>query len=113
MRPEVSAFWPIAEGVRLRVRALPGASREGIAGVEIAADGKAHLKIRVRAKAQDGRANLAVRDVLAATLGIARSRLVLESGDTQRLKIFTCLGDEREQARIMNFFNSINAWIGE
>jgi uncharacterized protein len=70
-----------AEG-RLAVRVTPGARREGL---EIA-DGRLLAKVRV--KPEDGKANAAVLDLLAAALGIAGSRLRLLRGATSREKLF-------------------------
>lgn len=70
-----------AEG-RLAVRVTPGARSEAL---EIE-DGR--LLAKVRAKPQDGRANDAVRELLAAALGLAPSRLELLRGATSREKQF-------------------------
>ncbi len=70
-----------AEG-RLALRVTPGARVEAL---EIA-DGC--LIARVRAKPEDGKANDAVRDLLARALGCATSRLHLLRGATSRDKLF-------------------------
>lgn len=67
---------------RLAVRVTPGAKVEGL---EIAAG---RLLAKVRAKPQDGKANDAVRDLLAGALGLAPSRLELLRGATSREKQF-------------------------
>lgn len=67
---------------RLAVRVTPGASLEAL---EIE-DGR--LLAKVRAKPEDGKANEAVRDLLAAALDIAPSRLALLRGATSREKQF-------------------------
>ena len=67
---------------RLVVRVTPGAKVETL---EIA-EGK--LLAKVRAKPQDGKANDAVRELLAAALGLAPSRLELLRGATSREKQF-------------------------
>lgn len=67
---------------RLAVRVTPGAKVEML---EIAA-GK--LLAKVRAKPEDGKANQAVRDLLAAGLGLASSRVELLRGATSREKQF-------------------------
>ena len=68
----------------LSVRVKPG-SRKGPL-VETGADGE--LTIYVRERAVDGRANEAVVRVLADHLGVPRSRVVLTSGATSRVKRF-------------------------
>ena len=66
---------------RLAVRVSPGARGEGIV-VEAQ-----RVLVRVRAKPQDGAANVAVLALLARALGIAPSRLRLLRGDTGRDKL--------------------------
>jgi uncharacterized protein YggU (UPF0235/DUF167 family) len=66
------------------VRVKPG-SRKGPL-VETGPDGE--LTIYVREPAVDGKANAAVLRVLAAHLGVPRSRIELASGATSRLKRF-------------------------
>ena len=70
-----------AEG-RLAVRVAPGARVEAL---EIDAG---RLLAKVRAKPEDGKATAAVRDLLAAALGIAPSRVDLLRGATSREKQF-------------------------
>lgn len=67
---------------KLAVRVTPGAKVEILEIV----DGRLHIK--VRAKPEDGKANEAVRDLLARALGLAPSRLSLLRGATAREKMF-------------------------
>lgn len=67
---------------RLSVRVTPGARMEGI---EIAGG---RLSAKVRAKPEDGKANEAVRDLLAAALQVAPSKVELLRGATSREKQF-------------------------
>ena len=60
---------------RLTVAVRPRAGRDGIVGWQ---DGV--LRVRVKAPPADGAANEAVRDVLAARLGCARSRIEIVRG---------------------------------
>lgn len=76
-----------ADGATLRVRAAPGATREGIRGVHAGA-----LKIAVSAPAEQGKANERIGEVLAAALGLAARRLVLVHGATARDKTFCVRG---------------------
>ncbi|MCJ2179931.1 DUF167 domain-containing protein [Novosphingobium album (ex Hu et al. 2023)] len=81
--PPAEAVQALAdEEGRLAVRVTPGARSEAL---EVA-DGK--LLAKVRAKPQDGKANDAVRDLLAAALGLAPSRVELLRGATSREKQF-------------------------
>lgn len=72
----------VDEEGRLAVRVTPGARVEAL---EIEGG---RLLAKVRAKPQDGKANDAVRELLAAALGFAPSRLELLRGATSREKQF-------------------------
>jgi uncharacterized protein (TIGR00251 family) len=67
---------------RLRLRVTPGARRPRIFGRH----GDA-WKVHVAAAPERGRANAAVLDVLAATLGVPRHQLEVVSGATTRDKV--------------------------
>lgn len=68
------------------MRAQPGASRDAIEGVGEDAAGQRFLKVRVRAIAEKGKANTAVELVLAKALGVPKSAVSVEKGETQRIK---------------------------
>jgi len=72
----------VSESVVVRVK--PG-SRKGPL-VEVGDDGE--LTVYVPERAVDGKANAAVTKLLAAHLGVPRSRLELVSGATARVKRF-------------------------
>jgi len=81
--PAAGAIRTLVDGEgRLAVRVTPGARFEAL---EIA---EGRLLARVRIKPEDGKANAAVRDLLAAALGIAPSRVELLRGATSREKLF-------------------------
>jgi len=63
--------------VLLSVKAVPGASRDQIAG----AVGE-RLKVRIAAPPEGGRANKAILALLADALGVKKSGLAIESGRT-------------------------------
>ena len=65
----------------LSVRAQPGAKRSGVAGLW-----NGHLRVAVRAPAEDGRASEEVLEVLAAALGLKRSALAIVRGERARHK---------------------------
>jgi uncharacterized protein YggU (UPF0235/DUF167 family) len=80
--PPAEAIRALADAQgRLALRVTPGARDEGIA---IQQGG---LLVKVRAKPEDGKANTAVLELLAAALGIATSRLRLLRGATGRDKL--------------------------
>jgi uncharacterized protein (TIGR00251 family) len=82
---------------RLRLRVSPGARRTEIAGRH--GDG---WKIRVAAAPENGRANEAVRRLLAEELGLPRSSVTIVSGHTAREKIVELQGisGERVEAKL-------------
>ncbi len=65
----------------MQVIVLPGAPRHEVAGEF---DGR--LKLRIAAPAIEGRANEALERFLAETLGVARSAVCVERGETGRRK---------------------------
>ena len=71
---------------RLSVRVTPKAARTGIAGWRIGADGREELELRVTEAPADGAANEAVVRLLAKTLRVSRSSIVILSGHTSRHK---------------------------
>lgn len=91
-----------ADGVRLTVRATPNAARDAIDGLSVLADGRAVLKVRVRAVPDKGAANSAVTELLARELGLARRAVRLTSGATARLKQFRLeTPDDAERQRLV------------
>lgn len=94
--PAVTAH---GDHVRLTVRLTPNGGRDAIDGLEAAADGEEHLKVRVSAVPEKGKANQALVAFLAKKLGLAKSKLSLISGDTQRKKILRIEGDPEDLMR--------------
>ncbi len=82
------------EGVLLRVKAVPGASRDQIAGP--LGD---RLKVRVSAPPEGGRANDAIIRLLSSALGIGRSQVEIVSGRTRPEKVFRLLGVDIDGVR--------------
>lgn len=81
--PSPSAVQALIDGEgRLSVRVTPGARVEALDVSE------GNLIAKVRAKPEDGKANEAVRQLLASALGIAPTRLELLRGATSREKQF-------------------------
>jgi len=77
----------------LTVRLTPKGGQDAIDGVERLADGQTVLKARVRAVASEGAANAALLRLIAATLGVAPSRVRLIGGATARIKRLRVEGD--------------------
>ena len=82
------------EGSIIAVRAQPGARRNGIVGEQAGA-----LKLAVTAPPDKGRANEALVEVLAESLGVKRSQVELVSGATSRAKKFLVRGMTPEALR--------------
>jgi uncharacterized protein (TIGR00251 family) len=65
----------------ISVKAVPGASRDEIAGM--LGD---RLKVRVQAPAEEGKANRAICNLIAKRLGISTARVTVESGRSRAEK---------------------------
>jgi len=91
---EQSSFYRrVSGGLELFVRLTPKSSRDAVEGVETASDGRAHLKARVRAVPEKGKANQALVKLIASTLGVPARDVEIVSGDTARLKTVRVSGD--------------------
>lgn len=81
------------DGVEVFVRLTPKSARDAVEGVEVSDDGRAHLKARVRAVPEKGKANQALIKLVAKALGVPASNVEVASGDTARLKMLRIAGD--------------------
>lgn len=79
--PDLSRL--VQAGARIAVRVTPRGGRDALV-----LDEAGSIHVRVTAPPEDGRANAAVRKLLARALGIAPSRLTLVGGATARDKLF-------------------------
>jgi hypothetical protein len=77
-----------ANGATFRVKVQPGASKNGIVGVQEDA-----LKIRINAPPVQGKANKALIDFLARKLGVKNRQAKIISGHTTRLKRIKVIGE--------------------
>jgi len=68
------------EDLLISVRAVPGASNEDIAWEED------HLKVRLTAQAQDGKANKRLAKLLGKYFGVPQSAVTIVKGLTSRTK---------------------------
>lgn len=88
------SFYSITDdGVRLFIRATPGASRDEIAGLWTGGDGETRLAVKVSAPPDKGRANAAIVKLLAKRIGVSKSAVVIVAGETARLKTVEIKGD--------------------
>jgi len=77
----------------LRLRVTPGARRSGVIGRY----GDA-WKVSVAAAPDDGKANAAVLELLAETLGVSRKSVELVTGSASRVKVVAFRGLTSQQA---------------
>jgi len=82
-----------AAGLVVATRVTPRADRDAIAGLGALADERPVLLARVRAVAEDGKANDAARRLLAKAAGVPASAVALLAGATARLKSFRIAGE--------------------
>ena len=80
----------------LFVRLTPKGGRDALDGVETGADGKCHVRARVRAVPEDGKANAALENLLAGKAGLPRSAATVIAGQTARLKQVELKGEPAE-----------------
>jgi uncharacterized protein len=81
------------QGISVALRVTPRAGRDDIDGLETLANGRAVVKVRVRAIADGGEANRAVTELLAKALGVPKASVRIISGTTSRLKQIAVDGD--------------------
>ena len=79
---------------RLAVKAIPRASRDEVAGWM-----GGELKVRIRAPALEGRANGALCDFLARTLGLGRGAVTVAVGEKSRRKLVRIDGLALDEVR--------------
>ena len=90
--------------VSFHVRLTPKGGRDAVEGWEQASDGSEHLKARVRAVPEDGKANAALVALLSDMLAVPKSAIRIASGATSRLKRVEIAGDVAAlTARLENF----------
>jgi uncharacterized protein len=92
----------VDEGVALVVRVTPRGGRDALDGVELMADGRAVLKLRVRAAPADGEANAAVIKLLAATLKLRRGDIDITAGATARIKQVLLRGEPQHLTALLD-----------
>ncbi|MCW1926145.1 DUF167 domain-containing protein [Luteolibacter arcticus] len=75
--------------MEIRVLAVPNARAGEVIGWEDDPRAGRVLRVKVAAPPVEGKANAALREVLAAHFGLAKSQVVLAKGGTSRVKVFT------------------------
>lgn len=94
----VSAGWIslLEDRIRFEVRLTPNAGRDDVSGIGADADGKTHLKVRVTAIPEKGKANNALIALLSKTLRVPKGSISIVSGETSRVKTVEITGDAEE-----------------
>jgi uncharacterized protein YggU (UPF0235/DUF167 family) len=82
-----------ANGISLIVRLTPKVGRDAIDGIELLADARPALKLRVTAAAGDGEASTALIRLIAAAMHIPRRDVMLATGAAGRIKRLVISGD--------------------
>ena len=94
--PATSFCRSTAKGVEIFVRLTPKSSRDAVEGTAETDDGRMHLKARVRAVPENGKANSALEKLIADWLGMPRLSVSVVSGGTSRLKCVAVEGNSAE-----------------
>jgi uncharacterized protein len=92
---------PSVSGISISLRVTPRGGRDAIDGIESLADGRAVLKLRVRAIADGGEANRAVIKLLAKTVGVAQGAVRIAAGAAARIKQVEISGEPRALAQAL------------
>ena len=90
-----------ADGISIALRVTPRGGRDDIDGIEIMADGRTVVKVRVRAVAEGGEANRAVIELLAKALGVRKRDVRVLSGTTSRQKQVAVDGDPKKLGEML------------
>ncbi len=90
--------------MRFQVRLTPKGGRDAVEGWAKASDGTTHLRARVRAAPEDGKANAALVALLAKALDVPKSSLAIASGEKARLKTIAIAGDTAALAARLEAF---------
>ena len=82
----MSAWRATPQGVIVTCRLTPRGGRDAVEGVVALSDGTTVLACRVRAAPEDGKANAALRRLIAETVGAPASRARVAAGAKSRVK---------------------------
>lgn len=79
--------------MKLHVKITPNARTSEVLGWEDDPVRGKVLRVRIAAPPVEGKANAALRSFLAEWLGLPKSKVFLEKGDTSRIKTFSIPDD--------------------
>lgn len=91
--PHPGPLFPAPGGVRLHVRLTPKASRDALQGLAADAEGGLVLKVSVTAVPENGKANVALIQLLSKTWKLPKSGFEIVAGATDRRKTLLVHGD--------------------
>jgi uncharacterized protein (TIGR00251 family) len=83
---------PVADGVRVFVRATPNASQNSLGEVTEGPGQRLMIRVSVTAPPENGKANQAIIVLLAKTWRVPKQDITLISGETSRHKAFHIRG---------------------
>ena len=83
-------------GVAIHCRLTPKGGRDAVEGVATLSDGSRVLLARVRSAPEDGKANDALRALIAALVRVPTSSVRLTAGAKSRVKQIAVAGDAAE-----------------
>ncbi len=82
-----ATYWSLSgDDLVLRVKVSPNASKDAVEDIVTDADGRALLRIRVRAVAEKGKANKAVCALLAKHFDLPKTRFDVMKGSKNSMK---------------------------
>ena len=88
--------------LRFAIRVTPRGGRDAIGAWASDSAGQRYLTLRVRAAAEDGKANDAVLDLLKKALGVRRDDIRIATGARGRVKLIEVTGDPGALAARLN-----------
>ena len=97
------------DGISIALRVTPRGGRDDIDGIETMANGRAVVKVRVRAVAEGGEANRAVTELLARALGVRKSNVRVLSGTTSRQKQVAVDGDPKQLGELLRNITAVKS----
>lgn len=95
------------DGLTLRIRLTPNASKDAVEGMTETADGLCHIGVRVRAVPEKGKANMALVVVLSQFLGLPKRDIEVIRGTTSRLKTVRITADDELRAGIAGLLGGV------
>jgi uncharacterized protein (TIGR00251 family) len=102
------SFTPVKDGVQVKLKVIPRASRACIDGLVTDAQGAERLRLRVTAAPAEGAANEAVTKLLAKSLRIPASSIAIVAGAHDRNKTVHIRGEpEALLPRLRSMFEEL------